>query len=466
MTIQDRTVHDTFGPGPDNSSGIGELLRPGDHDYESARRVWNGTVDRHPALIARCRTTAEVAAAVRMATTTGLEIAVRAGGHSIPGHSVCEGGLVIDLTSMTAMQVDTERRIASAGPGLLWRDYDAGTQAHGLASPGGEISHTGVAGLTLGGGIGWLSRRYGLACDHLIAAEIVLADGSVIDVDDDSDPELMWGLRGGGGNFGIVTEFRFALHEVAPLYGGLLIWPASESRRVLTTFSDVAKHAPRDLSLVASQVVAPPAPFVPAELHFRPVAAISLVWTGDPDDGDAAIEALRAQEPDVDTVEVQPYTAVQQWFDDGVPHGRRYHVRSEWLGELDDGAVTELVTAAAEMSSPFSQVLVRRLGGAIDDVAPDATAFRFRDAAYMLTIASGWDDGADEPHVAWSRRTWERLQPWSCGGGYVNHLAADESRERVREAYGPATWDRLVALKRRVDPDNVFHLNQNIDPTG
>lgn len=450
----------------DTGHGIGELLRPGDHDYEEARHVWNGTIDRQPALIARCRTTTEVAAAVRMATSTGLEIAVRAGGHSIPGHSVCEGGMVIDLTSMTEMEIDAGRRIAHVGPGLLWRDYDAGTQARGLASPGGEISHTGVAGLTLGGGIGWLSRRYGLACDHLVGAEIVLADGSVIDVDDDRDPELMWGLRGGGGNFGVVTEFRFELHDVAPLYAGLLIWPAAESQRVFRTFLDVAEHAPRDLSVVASQVVAPPAPFVPPDLHFRPVFVVALVWTGDPADGDGAIATLRAQQPVVDTVEVQPYTAIQQWFDDGVPHGRRYHVRSEWLDELDDDAVSELIAAAAEMSSPFNQVLVRRLGGAISDIAPEATAFRFRNAAYMLTVASGWDDGADEPHVSWCRRTWERLQPWSCGGGYVNHLAADEGRERVREAYGPATWDRLVTLKRRVDPDNVFHLNQNVDPRG
>lgn len=458
----DTTADTTF----DTMHGIGELLRPGEHDYEAARQVWNGTIDRHPALIARCRTTADVVAAVRMATTTGLEIAVRAGGHSIPGHSVCEGGMVIDLTSMTTMEIDAERRVARVGPGLLWRDYDAGTQAHGLASPGGEISHTGVAGLTLGGGIGWLSRRHGLACDHLLGAEIVLADGRVIDVDDDTDPELMWGLRGGGGNFGIVTEFRFELHAVAPLYAGLLIWPASESRRVLATYLDVAEHASRDLSVVASQVVAPPAPFVPAELRFQPVIAVSLVWTGDPADGDAAIATLRAQQPAVDTVEVQPYTVIQQWFDDGVPHGRRYHVRSEWLGELDEDAMTELIAAAGEMSSPFNQILVRRLGGAIADVAPDATAFHFRDAAYMLTVASGWDAGPDEPHISWSRRTWERLQPWSCGGGYVNHLAADESRDRVRAAYGPATWDRLVALKQRVDPANVFHLNQNVDPGG
>jgi FAD/FMN-containing dehydrogenase len=442
-----------------------EVLRPGDPGYDDARRIWNGTIDRYPALIARCRSAAEVASSVRMATAAGLEIAVRGGGHSIPGHSVCEGGVMIDLSPMKRVDVDVDRAVAHAEPGLLWGEYDAATQAHGLASPGGEISHTGVAGLTLGGGIGWLSRRYGLACDNLVSAQLVQADGSIVEVDVDSDPELLWALRGGGGNFGIVTEFRFRLHRLPPLYGGLLIWPASDTHRVFPRYLEVAEAAPRDLSLVAAQLVAPPAPFVPPELQLRPVVAVAAVWTGDPDDAPAALAPLRAMQPAVDTCELQPYTTIQRWFDAGVPHGRRYHVRSEWLGELDAHAVEQLAASAAEMTSPFNQVLVRRMGGAIADVGPEATAFRFRDSAYMLTIASGWDDGADEPHVEWTRRSWDRLHPWSCGGGYVNHLAADEGRDRVREAYGRTTWDRLVALKRRVDPDNVFHLNQNIDPS-
>jgi len=443
---------------------LGEILRPGDDGYEIARKVWNGTIDRHPALIARCRSAGEVAAAVQMATKSGMEIAVRGGGHSIPGLSVCEGGLMIDLSPMKGLEVDTDARVARAEPGLLWGDYDAGTQAHGLASPGGEISHTGVAGLTLGGGIGWLSRAYGLACDNLIGAEVVLADGSIVEVDDESDPDLMWGLRGGGGNFGIVTQFRFRLHPVAPLYAGMLMWPASEDTAVLERYLAVAQGAPRELSLVAAHLVAPPAPFVPGDLQLRPAIAVAAVWTGGAAAGADAIAPLRSGRPAVDAFEVQPYTAIQRWFDDGVPHGRRYHVRSEWLGELDTAAIAELSASAAAMSSPFNQVLVRRLGGAIGDVAPDATAFRYRDAAYMLTIASGWDDGVDDPHVAWTRKSWDRLQPWSGGGSYVNHLAADEGRDRVRQAYGEQTWSRLVALKRRYDPGNVFHLNQNIDP--
>jgi FAD/FMN-containing dehydrogenase len=446
------------------ATALGEVLRPGDPAYDAARRVWNGTVDRHPALIARPRSAAEVTAAVRMATTSGLEIAVRGGGHSIPGHSVCEGGLTIDLSAMKGLAVDPERRLADAGPGLLWADYDAGTQAHGLASPGGEISHTGVAGLTLGGGIGWLSRRHGLACDNLVGAEVVLADGTVEEVDDDTAPDLMWGLRGGGGNFGIVTRFRFRVHPVPALHAGMLMWPASQAPAVLERFAQVAAAAPRDLSLVAAQLVAPPAPFVPPELRLRPVVAVAAVWTGAPSAGDAAVAPLRSPTPALDAFGLQPYTVIQRWFDDGVPHGRRYHVRSEWLGELDGTAARQLAAAAAAMPSPFDQVLVRRMGGAIADVRPDATAFRFRDAAYLLTIAAGWEGGDDGPHVEWCRESWGRLRPWSQGGSYVNHLAADEGRDRLRDAYGPSTWSRLVALKRRYDPATVFHLTQNVDP--
>jgi FAD/FMN-containing dehydrogenase len=442
---------------------LGELLRPGDPGYDEARQVWNGAVDRRPAFIARCRTTAEVAAAVRFATGSGLEIAVRSGGHSIPGLSVCEGGLMIDLSAMKGLEVDPEQRIARARPGLLWGEYDAGTQRFGLASPGGEISHTGVAGLTLGGGIGWLSRRFGLACDHLVGATLVLADGSVLEVDEDREPELLWGLRGGGGNFGIATELRFALREVPALHAGLALWPAEDAVEVLERYRAATEAAPLELSLVAAQVVAPPAPFVPAELQLRPAVALAAVWVGDPDAGERHCAALRAG-ASADTFGRQPYPEIQQWFDEGSPHGRRYHCRSEWLGPLDEAASEVLAGAGWASTSPFNQVLVRHLGGAIADVAPDATAFRFRAATHMLTVASGWDEGAGDEHVAWTRETWSSLRRWSCGGSYVNHLAADEGADRVREAYGESTWRRLVDLKRRVDPDNVFHLNQNVDP--
>jgi FAD/FMN-containing dehydrogenase len=447
------------------TTDVGEILRPGDPGYEHARHIWNGAVDRHPALIARCRSVADVAAAVRLGTTNGLEIAVRGGGHSIPGLSVCEGGLMIDLSPMKRVDVDAERRIARAEPGLLWAEYDAGTQAHGLAGPGGEISHTGVAGLTLGGGVGWLSRRYGLSCDNLVGAQLVLADGAVVEVDADREPDLFWALRGGGGNFGIVTEFRFRVHPVPPLYAGLFMWPSAAAPRVLERYLALAVEAPRDLAMVAAQVVAPPAPFVPAELQLQPVVAVAAAWTGDAAAGPGAVRALRDLRPAVDTFGMHPYTAIQQWFDDGAPHGRCYHVRSEWLGALSTGAVDELCAAGASASSPFDQVLLRTMGGAISDVGPDETAFRFRDAEYLLTVVAGWEHGDRDPHVSWTRGTWDRMRPWSVGGGYVNHLDADEGRDRLHSAYGPKTWARLVDVKRRFDPDNVFHLNQNIDPS-
>lgn len=454
------TTLQTTASGPETM----ELLRPGDPAYDDVRRVWNGAIDRHPAMIARCRSTDDVVAAIRLATGSGLEIAVRGGGHSIPGHSVCEGGLMIDLTPMKRLSVDPARRLARAEPGLLWGEYDAGTQRHDLASPGGEISHTGVAGLTLGGGIGWLSRRHGLACDNLESVELVLADGTVTEVDDRSDPELMWGLRGAGANFGIVTEFRFRVHPRPPVLAGMFVWPADRSTEVLGRYAELAADAPRDLALTAALIYAPPAPFVPSELQLRPAVTIAAMWTGEPGDGAEAFDAIRRLAPAVDTTDIVPYPVVQQWFDEGTPHGRRYHVRSEWLGPVDDAAIGELLEGAQTMSSPFNQILVRRMGGAVQDVGGDATAFRFRDADYLLTIAAGFDDGPSEPHRDWTHRTWERLRPWSSGGSYVNHLAADEGRDRLIEAYGASTWARLVALKRRVDPMNVFHLNNNVDP--
>lgn len=444
---------------------MGELLRPDDPSYDDVRRIWNGAIDRRPAFIARCRTTAEVAAAVRFAATSSLEVSVRSGGHSIPGHSVCDGGLMIDLSLMKRLDVDAGRRRASAQPGLVWAEYDAGTQTHGLGSPGGEISHTGVAGLTLGGGIGWLSRRFGLACDNLVGATVVLADGTVTEVDDEREPDLLWGLRGGGGNFGIATELRFTVHPVPPLYAGMAMWPSSHAVEILERYREACAAAPPELSLVAAQVVAPPAPFVPDALRLQPAVALAAVWVGDPAEGAEHLTPLRGGAPLVDLFGVQDYVNIQQWFDGGVPHGRRYHCRSEWLGNLDLQASSALAAAAAASTSPHNQVLLRHLGGAIADIAPDATAFRYRDAQHMLTIAAGWDEPAGDPHINWTRHSWTALQPWSCGGGYVNHLAADEGPDRVRDAYGEQTWRRLVALKRRLDPTNLFHLNQNIDPT-
>ncbi len=446
--------------------GLGHVLRPGDAGYDEARAIWNGAIDRRPAFIVRCRTTAEVAASVRFAADNDLLLSVKGGGHSIPGWSVCEGGLMIDLSPMKAIQVDAQRRIALAQPGLLWGEYDAAVQAHGLASPGGEISHTGVAGLTLGGGIGWLSRRFGLACDNLVEAEVVLADGAIVTANAQQHPDLFWALRGGGGNFGIVTRFSFRLHPVAPMMAGFVMYPASQAVPVLRHFDQLARKAPQALSLVAAMVSAPPAPFVPEALHFQPMVAIAACYVGPVKEGAAAVRAIREYgSPAVDTFGVQNYADIQQWFDNSVPHGLHYHCRSEWLKPLDEGAIAAVAGAAGSSTSPMSQVLLRHMGGATAGVAPEATAFRFREAEYMLTVAAVWQpaDAQPERHRDWCRATWQALRPATAGGGYVNHLT-DEGEDRTREAYGAQTWDRLVSVKRRYDAGNLFRMNQNIKP--
>lgn len=452
---------------PSITSGLGEVLRPGDDGYDDARAIWNGAIDRRPAFIARCRTSEEVARAVRFAAEQGLLLAVRGGGHSIPGWSVCEGGLMIDLSAMKRVDVDPGRRIARVEPGVLWGEYDAVAQQHGLASPGGEISHTGVAGLTLGGGIGWLSRTYGLACDSLVAAEVVLADGSVVNASESEHPELFWALRGGGGNFGIVTRFTFALHAVPPMHAGFVMYPAAHAVDVLANFEDAMSDAPHEVSATAALVCAPPAPFVPADLQLQPVVAVAAIHVGDVDAGVEALAPIRGfGSPAVDTFGTYGYVDVQRWFDDGVPHGLHYYVRSEWLRPLEPGDVAALAMAAAARTSPLNQVLVRRMGGAISSRPGDATAFRFRDAAHLLTIAAAWqpDDADPERHEDWCRSSWSALRPASAGGSYVNHLT-DEGEDRVREAYGDETWNRLVAVKRTYDPTNLFRMNQNIPPS-
>jgi FAD/FMN-containing dehydrogenase len=451
-----------------NGPRLGEVLRPGDAGYDQARALWNGAIDRCPAFIVRCRSAAEVAAAVRFAAGSGMLLAVKGGGHSIPGWSVCEGGVMIDLSPMKGVHVDVQRRVATAEPGLLLREYDAATQAHGLASPGGEISHTGVAGLTLGGGLGWLSRKYGLACDNLIEAEVVLADGSVVIANEQQHAELFWGLRGGGGNFGIVTRFTFRLHPVPPMMAGFVMHPAAAAADVLGLYEQLSRSAPDELSLVAALVTAPPAPFVPDALRLQPVVALAACWVGDAREGAEAVQPIRRfGRAAIDTFGVQPYTQVQQWFDDSVPHGLHYHCRSEWLKPLDAPAIAALARAGRERTSPLSQVLLRHMRGATSRVPVDATAFRFRHATHILTLAAGWQPGqACQPHRDWCHTAWESLRPASAGGTYVNHLSDDEGDARTREAYGAATWARLVQLKRRYDPSNMFRMNQNIDPNG
>jgi FAD/FMN-containing dehydrogenase len=450
---------------PRMSGFTGELLTPGQPAYDRTRRAWNRAIDRRPAFIARCRSTTDVAAAVRFARRNELPVAVRAGVHSIPGHCVCEGGLMIDLQPMKSIAVDPLRRTADVAPGVLWQEFDAAAQRHGLATPGGEVSDTGVAGLTLGGGIGWLSRLHGLAADNLLAVELVTADGNVVEADDDTDPDLMWGLRGGGGNFGIVTRFRFDLHPVGPLWGGMVMFRGDRAAEVLAAAIALGDEAPPELGIEAVLVSAPPAPFIPSDQVGRPVVAVAAAYIGDPAVGRAAVAPLRRlANPMADSFGVTAYPDLQRMADAANPPGWQHYVKSDFLSDLDDDAIGRLADHGTSPSSPFDQVLLRRLGGRIGDVDPSGTASHTRDAEHMLILVASWEDPAAEPapHRAWVRRAWEDMRPWAHGTN-VNHLG-DEGLGRVREAYPTATWRRLTALKARMDPDNVFALNQNIAP--
>jgi FAD/FMN-containing dehydrogenase len=443
----------------------GEVLYPNSAAYDDARRVWNHAIDRYPSVILRCASTADVVAAVAHARRAGLVIAVRGGGHSMAGLSTCDDGAVIDLTQMKAIQVDAVRRTATVQPGVIWRELDAATQAHGLAVPGGEVSDTGVAGLTLGGGIGWLGRKHGLSADNLRAVILVTASGEVVRASTDENSELFWGMRGAGANFGIVTELELDLHAVGPtLFGGELIHPGFRAHAALRFLMARAAEVPDDVRLMAALVTAPAAPFVPPEAQGQPVCVLAAAHCGTVEDGRATLERLRDFGPPVvDTLRELTYVELQQTVDRTIPPGRSAYVKSDFLGPLDDEALEVLGRFHAAMPSPHSQILLHQMGGAFMKEPAGGTAYPNRDAAWMLTIAGIWTDPDESAvaHVEWARSLWREMRPWSTGT-YVNHLG-DEGADRVREAYG-ASYPRLVALKQQWDPENVFRLNQNIVP--
>ncbi|MDP8991972.1 MAG: FAD-binding oxidoreductase [Actinomycetota bacterium] len=446
----------------------GETLLPGDEGYEQARRVWNGAVDRRPALIARCTGAADVVAAVRFARDHELVVSVRGGGHSIPGFSVCDGGLMIDLQPMKGIRVDPARRTATAQPGLTWAEFDRETQAFGLATTGGEVSDTGIAGLTLGGGIGWLKRKHGLTCDNLISADVVTADGHLVAASEAENADLLWGLRGGGGNFGVVTSFHYQLHPVGPvLLAGAVMHPGERAGEVLRFYRDLVAEVTDEVSLMVALVTAPPAPFVPAPLRGKRVALMAACYVGPVEDGERHLEPLRDfGPPAADLLHPMPYTVLQSMIDEANRPGLLNYTKAEWLRELSDEAVDALVEHAATVTSPMSQILLHQMGGAVTRVGRDETAFAHRDAAFSLTIPSIWASPHEDPtpHVEWARSLWQAMRPASTGGAYVNHMDGDEGEERVLQAYGPRTYERLVALKTKYDPTNFFYLNQNIKP--
>jgi len=447
----------------------GELITDGHADYDTARAVWNGAVDRHPRLVARCSGTADVVAAVRFAREHDLEIAVRGGGHNVAGTAVCGDGLVVDLSAMRAVWVDPATRTAGVQGGALWGDVDHETQAHGLATTGGIVSHTGVAGLTLGGGIGHLMRSHGLAVDNLLAAEVVTADGSVVRASATEHPDLFWALRGGGGNFGVVTSFRFALHPVGPtVLAGPVFWAAEDTAAVLRFYRDLIGEAPDELGTIVRLGTVPPLPVVPEELHWRPAVAVVCCWSGALDEGERAVGELRRfGTPLVDLIAPTPYVAFQSGIDSTVPHGWHYYWKGTNLAGLSDDVITVIADHAYAAGSPRSYAALFHIGGAVARVPRDATAYAGRDVAHTMSIDGVWLPEESGEHAAaetaWARGFLEALRPHHAGV-YVNFLDADDGTGRVREAYGDRTYRRLAEVKAKYDPDNAFHHNKNIRP--
>jgi len=444
----------------------GALLGPSDEGYETTRRVWNGMIDRRPALIVRCAGVADIIDAVTFARTHNLLVAVRGGGHNVTGNAVCDGGLMIDLSPMKGIQVDPVRRTVRAQAGVTWGEFDHETQAFGLATTGGQVSTTGIAGLTLGGGIGWLMRTCGAVVDNLLSVDLVTADGQFLTASGAENQDLFWGVRGGGGNFGIATAFEYRLHPIGPvLMGGMLLYPASEATPLLRFYREYMATAPDELMALVAFLSAPPAPFVPEQMHGAPMVAIGFCHTGSLEEGQQAADRLRAfGPPTVDLIGPMPYTALQQLFDPSVPFGLQVYLKSDHLAGLGDDVIDTVVTHAAGRTSPLSVVILFPLGGAIGRAGERETAFGHRDAAYDYVIYSMWTEpGEADRHIQWTRDFAAAMQPFSVGV-YVNEMG-NEGEDRVRAAYNPETYARLVALKNKYDPTNLFRLNQNIKPT-
>jgi FAD/FMN-containing dehydrogenase len=445
----------------------GELILSGDPGYDEARSVFNAMIDRRPAAIARCQTTADVAIAVNFARETELDIAVRSGGHSVAGLSVCDDGVVIDLAGLKRIDVDPIAKKARVGAGLLWGELDAATQQHGLHTPGGRVTTTGIGGFTTGGGYGWTSSKHGLTCDNLLSAEVVLADGSVVTASAHENENLFWGIRGGGGNFGVVTEFEFRLHELGPtVLAGLALWLLERAPEVLRGWRDCMDNAPDELSSACVIVTAPPEPFVPEHLRGRTALGMAVLYVGDPEEGASVVQPLKDLGPDLDHIEPMPYTAFQAVFDPFAPKGMRSYWRGEYMSGLPDEAIDTFLEhgpAATAAATPLSQTVIFRIGQGVTAVPDDATAFSHRDANYLFHPISVWSDPADDERLIAANRAFvDAMRPFSTGASYLNFTP---EADRVRDAYGDRKYKRLVALKDKYDPDNLFRMNQNIQPS-
>jgi hypothetical protein len=443
----------------------GRIIGPQDDDYDDARTVYNAMIDRRPGLIARCGDVADVIAAVRVAERQDLLVAIRGGGHHGGGLGVCDDGLVIDVSLLRGIRVDPVARTVRVEGGCLWGELDHATHAFGLAVPGGFVSTTGVAGLTLGGGLGHLSRRCGLTIDSLVSADVVLADGRFVTASEDEHPDLFWGLRGGGGNFGVVTSFEFRAHPVRDVVAGPTLWPIDDAAEVMRFYDGLIATAPPDLTGFFAFLVVPPVPPFPEHLHMQRMCGVVWCYTGRPDEAAAAFEPIAEfGPPALHAVGPMPFPALQSTFDPLLPPGDQWYWKADFIDELTDEAVAEHVEWGPTMPTPQSTMHLYPINGAAGNVAPDATAFAYRGSRYGMVIGGIDPDPAKAPElISWARGYWEAIHPHSAGGAYANMMMDDEGEDRVRASFG-GNYDRLVAVKRRYDPDNRFRVNQNIVP--
>lgn len=443
----------------------GKVILPNSPNYDDVRKIWNAMIDRRPAVIVQCADVRDARYAIGYARDQGLEIAIRGAGHNIAGNGICEGGMLIDFSGMKRVRVDANKRRAYVEPGATLADFDAAVQAHGLVTPVGINSTTGIAGLTLGGGFGWLTRKFGMTIDNLVSANVILANGEEVRASADENADLFWAIRGGGGNFGVVTQFEFELHPLKPeVLAGLMVFPGAQAKQILKKYRDFVASAPEDLCVWVVLRKAPPLPFLPENVHGKDVVVLAMLYAGDGALGQKLIEPLRSFGDAVgEHVGPVPYVGWQQAFDPLLTPGARNYWKSHNLKSLGDEAIDAIVKYAGKLPSPQCEIFVAHIAGAANRVAPNAMAYGHRDANFVMNVHSRWDDASDDkPGIGWAREFFDASAPYASGGAYINFMTADET-DRVQAAFG-ANYARLAKIKKQYDPDNVFHLNQNIKP--
>jgi FAD/FMN-containing dehydrogenase len=463
MTIMPASWNGAIASLKNNVSG--QVVLPDDANYDEVRKIWNGMIDRRPAVIVRCATASDVPVALKFALDNGKKFSIRGAGHNIAGNSICDDGVVIDFSAMKKVRVDVEKKRAFVEPGATLGDLDATLQAHGLVTPVGINSTTGIAGLTLGGGFGWLTRKYGMTIDCLVSVNVVTANGENVRASEMENADLFWAIRGGGGNFGIVTQFEFQLHQVGPeILAGLIVFPLEQAKQVLTRYRDLAESAPEELTIWVVMRQAPPLPFLPAEVHGKDVAVLAIFYAGNIAEGERLIQPLRSfGTPYGEHVGAQPYVQWQKAFDPLLTPGARNYWKSHNFTELGDGALDSMIEFAGKLPTPQCEVFVGHIAGAPNRVSPDAMAYGHRDAKFVMNVHGRWDQPSqDQKVIEWARGVFNATAPFASSGAYVNFMTEEEG-DRVAAAYG-ANYERLVQIKRQYDPENIFHLNQNIKP--